>query len=182
MAVLPDAVMLKFKKEKYADHPTFTVTRNNEIRFRYQTCRPHDGPPSSSTEQIGKQPQSNVSDSSLNNRSLLKHVFCSGAGYLKLCPASSGVWWEKETERVNKRPARGLTECVLSQPGYGHFVNGHYAILPPPSISPPDWKDTISGRLATPPVYVDLRVNETDESQQRSLAKTEAVCFLKHVT
>lgn len=91
----------------------------------------------------------------------------------------------KETERVNKRPAGGLTECVLSQPSYGRFVNGHYAMLPPhptPGISPPDWKDTISGRLATPPVYVDLRVNETDESQQRSLAKTEAVCFLKHVT
>lgn len=32
MAVLPDAMMLKFKKEKYADHLTFTVTRNNEIR------------------------------------------------------------------------------------------------------------------------------------------------------
>lgn len=43
-----------------------------------------------------------------------------------------------------------LTECVQSQPTLGHFVNGHYAMRPP-SISPPVLKDTISGRLATPP-------------------------------
>lgn len=77
------------------------------------------------------------------------------------------------------------TECAPSQPSSGHFVNGHYAMLPPrpalPGISPPDWKDTIGGRLATPPVYVDVCVNETDESHQRTLAKTEAARFLKHV-
>lgn len=73
-----------------------------------------------------------------------------------------------------------LTECVQSQPTLGHFVNGHYAMLPP-SISPPDWKDTINGRLATPPVYADLCLNETDELDQRSLAKTKTICFFKYV-
>lgn len=71
-----------------------------------------------------------------------------------------------------------LTVCVQSQPTLGHFVNGHYAMLPP-SISPPDRKDTIDGKLATPPVYADLCLNETDESEQKSLAKTKTIYFLK---
>lgn len=65
-----------------------------------------------------------------------------------------------------------LTECVQSQPTLGHFVNGHYAMRPP-SISPPVLKDTISGRLATPPVFVNLCVNETDKLYQRIWAKTD---------
>lgn len=72
------------------------------------------------------------------------------------------------------------TECVLHQTSSGHFVNGYYATLSP-GISPTDWNDTISGKLAPPPAYVYYCVNETDESQQRSLAKTEATCFLKQV-
>lgn len=46
-------------------------------------------------------------------------------------------------------------------------MNGHYAMLSPLGIPLPDWKDATGGRLATPPVYVNLCVNETDESHQR---------------
>lgn len=87
----------------------------------------------------------------------------------------------KEKER-RKRLARSLfpyrQECALNQTSSGYFVNGHYAIQSPLSYT--QIQDTISGRLDTPPVYVDLCVKEIDESQWNSLAKTEASFFLKH--
>lgn len=70
----------------------------------------------SPTEQIGKQPQSNVSDSSLNNRSLLKYVFCSGAGYLKLRPASSGVWWERRRRGLTRDRPEGWQSVCWANP------------------------------------------------------------------
>lgn len=63
------------------------------------------------------------------------------------------------------------TECMLHQTSSGHFVNEYYAMLSP-GISPADWKDTISGKLAPPLVYVYDNVNETERPLVSSNKKT----------
>lgn len=59
-----------------------------------------------------------------------------------------------------RQTLRTLYECILC------------TTTPPTCISPPHFKDTISGKLATPPIDVSPHVSVADESDQRSLAKT----------
>lgn len=102
-----------------------------------------------------------------------EYAFCSEIGWLKLNSSSSGLSRLVHTGKESQRGWRAVsmpTECV-HQTSSGNFMNGYYAMLSP-SISPADWKDTISGKLAPPTVYVYYCVNETDYSHQKSLAKT----------
>lgn len=74
-----------------------------------------------------------------------------------------------------------LTQCRQSQPTFGHFVNGHYAMCFPPPPNPKHTQcpsDRVKRRPASLPVHVDIWVNETEELYQQEFSK-QTICFLE---
>lgn len=93
-------------------------------------------------------------------------LLCSGKRQMTLCPASSRLWWERKVTGV-KDWLEGCFHADRERTYFRTLCEWTLCNASPSSMSTSldryNWRKTI----ATAPVYVDPRVNVTDEFYQR---------------